>query len=186
MSSEPGLWALTYAPAHRLPLTVMLRLRHPSIPTRSCCIESRSRTVTVRSAQRIPVDRDAERRSRLVHAPVPPADGAAVVVEARRTVAEDRGTASVATSGMPSFFTSGNTPALIGATGGMQPQHDAGLAFDFLLTIGIDQQRQRHPVGAGGRLHDVRQIALFCAWSKYSSFLPEYSWWRPRSKSPRL
>ncbi len=23
-------------------------------------------------------------------------------------------------------------------------------------------------------------------WSKYSSFFPEYSWWRPRSKSPRL
>ena len=61
---------------------------------------------------------------------------------------------------MPSFLTSGNTPALIGAMPGSKPEHHARLALDLLLAVGVDQEREGHPVGAGRRLDDVREVAL--------------------------
>ena len=75
----------------------------------------------------------------------------------------------------------------------MQAQHRAllalarALALDDFLVVGVDEERERRAVGAGGRLDHVRHVALAaCAWSKYSSFSPENSAWRVRSKSPRL
>ena len=49
---------------------------------------------------------------------------------------------------------------MIGATAGWKPEHDAGLALDLLLAVGVHQQRERHPVGAGRGLHDVGEVAL--------------------------
>ncbi len=42
----------------------------------------------------------------------------------------------------------------------MQAQHGALLALDLLLVVGVDEERQRGAVGAGGRLDDVRDVPL--------------------------
>jgi hypothetical protein len=68
----------------------------------------------------------------------------------------------------------------------VQPEDDARLAADLLLAIGVDEEREGAPVGAGGRLDDPRDEVLAGAWSKYSRFSPGAFAWLPRSKSPRL
>ncbi len=42
----------------------------------------------------------------------------------------------------------------------MEAEHDAGLALDLLLAVGVRQQREGDAVRAGGGLDDVRQVAL--------------------------
>ena len=42
----------------------------------------------------------------------------------------------------------------------VQLQHGARLALDLLLVVGVDEERERRAVGAGGRLDDVRDVAL--------------------------
>ena len=48
----------------------------------------------------------------------------------------------------------------MGAIDGMEAEHDAGLPLHLLLAVGVHQQREGHPVGSGGGLDDVRQVAL--------------------------
>ena len=42
----------------------------------------------------------------------------------------------------------------------MQPEHRPLLAPDLVLVVGVDQEREHRPVGAGGRLDHVRDVAL--------------------------
>ena len=42
----------------------------------------------------------------------------------------------------------------------MEPEHDPLLAADLLLAVGVDEERERRPVGAGGRLDDPRDEVL--------------------------
>ena len=42
----------------------------------------------------------------------------------------------------------------------MQAQHGPRLALDLVLVVGVDEERERRPVGAGGRLDHVRDVAL--------------------------
>ena len=61
---------------------------------------------------------------------------------------------------MPSFFTSGNTAALIGASRGWNFITRVACAFSPAPRprVGLAQERQRAAVGAGRGLDDVRQI----------------------------
>ena len=66
-----------------------------------------------------------------------------------------------AISGIPSFFTSGKTAALIGASGGCSPSTvRPRLALDLLLAVRVHEHRERRAVGADRRLDDVRHVAL--------------------------
>ena len=42
----------------------------------------------------------------------------------------------------------------------MELEHGARLALDLLLVVGVDEEGERRAVGAGGRLDDVRDVAL--------------------------
>ncbi len=106
------------------------------------------------------IDRHRPRGADLVLAPVAPADRAALVVLGLHAA---RGAAPVdlrASSGWPSLRTSGSTATLTGASARVQPQHGARLALDLLLVVGVDEEREHRPVGAGGRLDHVRDVAL--------------------------
>ena len=60
---------------------------------------------------------------------------------------------------MPSFLTSGNTAALIGARRGWSFKTRARLAADLVLAVRVAEERERAAVGAGGRLDHVRQVS---------------------------
>src|SRR5687768_11438289 len=51
-------------------------------------------------------------------------------------------------------------PGRDGSDTGVKPEHYPGLALYLLFAVRIDQQRERHPVGTGRCLHNVRQIPL--------------------------
>ena len=42
----------------------------------------------------------------------------------------------------------------------VQPEDDPLLAADLLLAVAVDEERERGPVGAAGRLDDVRDVVL--------------------------
>ena len=42
----------------------------------------------------------------------------------------------------------------------VQPQHGARLAADLVLVVGVDEEGQHRPVGAGGGLDHVGDVAL--------------------------
>ena len=78
--------------------------------TRSCTIESRSRTVTARSSS-VEVDRHAERRAQLVLPAVTAADGLGLVVVAH-DVGWSRPSTSRAGPRSSGFFDRGSTATL--------------------------------------------------------------------------
>ena len=108
---------------------------------------------------RLPVHRDAERRARLVHPAVAPADGAAVVVEGRESALEvvvERG----GQLGHPVLLHQREDARLDRRHGRVEAQHHPGLPLDLLLPVGVHQQGEGDPVRPGRRLDDVRQEAL--------------------------
>ena len=122
------------------------------------------------SVKRLAVDGHAERRADLVLAAIAPADGPLLIVEDGEAAASGHGRFPWATSGMPSFLTSGNTAALIGASRGCNSQHDALLRLavfvgHLVLVVGLAQEGQRGPVGPGRRLDHVRDVPLACVMS---------------------
>ena len=58
------------------------------------------------------------------------------------------------------FLSSGRTATLYGARSGWSASDDPRLAADLLLAVGVDQERERRPVGAGRRLDDPRDDVL--------------------------
>ena len=113
--------------------------------------------------QRLAVDGDAVRRAGLVLPAIAAADGPLLVVEDVEARLSGRDRSRWATSGMPSFFTSGNTAALIGAIRGWNfittrscilPFSSGSLVFG----VGLAEEGQRGPIGAGRRLDHVRHV----------------------------
>ena len=66
----------------------------------------------------------------------------------------------MASSGWPSFLTSGSTATLTGASAGCSRSTVRALALDLVLVVRVDQEREHRAVGAGGRLDHVRDVAL--------------------------
>ena len=58
------------------------------------------------------------------------------------------------------FLSSGRTATLYGARSGWRAEDDPRLAADLLLAVGVDQERERRPVGAGRGLDDPRDEVL--------------------------
>ena len=76
-----------------------------------------------------------------------------------RSAAASRST-SRASGVSVSFFDSGSTATLYGREARVQAQHGARLAVDLVLVVGREQERHHRAGGAGGRLDDVRHVAL--------------------------
>ena len=69
----------------------------------------------------------------------------------------------------------------------VEAEDDALLAADLLLAIGVDEERERGPVGAGGGLDDPRDEVLARSPGRSTrGSRPIALAWLPRSKSPRL
>jgi hypothetical protein len=145
------------------------------------------------------VDRHAPGRADLVLPAVAAADRARLVVEGRDALRAQLPSISVASSGMPSFLTSGNTPTLIGArrgcrcstvrtssSPGLPPPSPAALAGrrarrrarDLLLLVGLAEEGEQcaSTPAAGSITQGVKRSRVWP--SKYSSCLPELSLWR--------
>ena len=106
------------------------------------------------------VDRDAPRRADLVLAAVAAADRAALVVLGLQHRRAASWWISRASSGWPSLRISGSTATLTGASRGCSRSSGPRLALDLLLVVGVDEERERRAVGAGGGLDHVRHVAL--------------------------
>ena len=119
------------------------------MPTRSCRIESRSRTVTAWSFSDVEVDRHAERGADLVLAAVAAADRAGVVevrvpplAQRRGHVAGLRGQVGVARQRQHRDLDRGEP--------GVEPQHGALLQLALgvrrlVLGVGVQQEDQHRP-----------------------------------------
>src|SRR5690606_29689085 len=109
--------------------------------------------------ERLAIHGAAERRSRLVHPAVAAADGTAVVIEAGEAPLE------VVVDPLrpfrhPVLLDQRQDRGLDRRDARVEAQHHTGLALDLLLPVGVHQQGEGHPVGAGGGLHDVGQVPL--------------------------
>ena len=110
--------------------------------------------------ERIDVDGDAPRRADLVLAPVELADGGRVVVDGHR-VALQVGLDPVAQlDDLGPLLEQRQDGHLVRREVGVERQRHARLAADLLLAVGVDQEGERRPVGAGGGLDDPRDEVL--------------------------
>ena len=76
---------------------------------------------------------------------------------------------------------------MYGARSGWSASDDALLAADLLLAVGVDEERERGAVRAGGRLDDPRDEVLVGRRVEVLEVLAgRPREWRDRSKSPRL
>ncbi len=152
--------------------------RMRSAATRSCCT-CRDRGSSPFVLDRVAVDRDAERRAR----PRPAAGSAGRSRRLRRRTPEsasaDRSrAASCAISGMPSFFTSGKTPAFTGASAGWKPSTVRPSSSPSTVSSRYAFTSSASSVRFGPPPSRPRTAGSACcsAWSTYSSLFPENSW----------
>ena len=111
--------------------------------------------------QRVAVDGDAPRRPDLVLAPVAPADRGLLVVEGREAELAQLLLERVRLLGHPVLLDQREDPHRDGRDARVQAQHDAGLALDLFLGVGVDQEGQGHAVDAAGGLdHEGRVVLL--------------------------
>src|SRR5437667_2556922 len=102
---------------------------------------------------------DAEGRADLVLAAVAPPDRARLVVVDREVPAE-RVVDAACTLGLAVFSQEGKHGRLVGGEARVEAQHDARLALDLVLVVGVHQEGERRAVGTRRRLDDPGEVAL--------------------------
>ena len=110
--------------------------------------------------ERLVVDGHAPRRADLVLAAVALADRAALVVLGLHVRCAARRAISRADLGLAVLAHERQHGRLDRRQARVQLEHGARLALDLLLVVGVDEEGERRAVGAGGRLDDVRDVAL--------------------------
>src|SRR5262249_36159607 len=102
---------------------------------------------------------DAEGRSDLVLAPVPPADRARLIV-VDGEVPLERLVDPVRALRLPILAQEWKHRGLVRREAGMQAEHDPHLALDLLLVVRVDQEREERAIDARGGLDDVGEVPL--------------------------
>ncbi len=131
----------------------------PELGTRHCRQVSRSRKVTVPSAERLAVDRDPQGRPGLVLAAVAAADRPLLVeedVEVPLQVAVDL----LGQLGHPVALDQREDGRLDRGEPGVELEDRPGLARHLVLLIRLAEERQGRPIGPGRGLDDVGQVAF--------------------------
>ena len=110
--------------------------------------------------ERVDVDGDAPRRPDLVLAPVELADRRRVVVDGHRVALEVVLDPVAQLDDLGPLLEQRQDRDLVRREVRMERQRDTRLAADLLLAIGVDEEREGGPVGAGGGLDDPRDDVL--------------------------
>ncbi len=118
----------------------------PSTGTRSWVIESRSRTVTAPSSSESTSTVTHHGRADLVLPAIELADGRGVVVYRHRVALQIRLDPVAQLDDLGTLLEQRQDRHLVWSEVGVERQRDPLLAADLLLTVGVDQERERGPV----------------------------------------